>query len=269
MRPEVNGMTTSTRDACAALVTGGRRGIGRASAFALAENGFDVLINDLEHDDAAEETLQGVRERGRRALFIQADVADLGQHDRLVREAQALGPLSCLLNNAGVQTRHRGDILETRPESFDRLMSINLRASFFLTQRIARQMRDDDPGDRTRPTRSVIFISSGNAVIATAAQAEYCISKAGVAMMSTLYAMRLAEYGIAVHEVRPGIIQTDMTKDVFEKYNGWVEAGGFPMARWGQAEDVGNTVAQLASGRMPYSTGQAFFVDGGMHIRRT
>jgi 3-oxoacyl-[acyl-carrier protein] reductase len=252
-----------------ALVTGGRRGIGRASAFALADSGFDVVINDLERDDAAEQTLQGIGERGRRALFVQGDLAELDQHERIVREAQALGSLTCLLNNAGVQTKHRGDILETPPESFDRLMSINLRASFFLTQRVAKQMRDDDRGDRTRPTRSVIFISSGNAVIATAAQAEYCISKAGVAMMSTLYAMRLAEYGIAVHEVRPGIIQTDMTKDVFDKYNGWVEAGGFPMARWGQAEDVGRTVAELASGRMPYSTGHAYFVDGGMHIRRT
>jgi NAD(P)-dependent dehydrogenase (short-subunit alcohol dehydrogenase family) len=262
-------MNVTTGKTGVALVTGGRRGIGRASAFALADSGFDVVINDLERDDAAEQTLQGIGERGRRALFVQGDLADLDQHERIVREAQALGSLTCLLNNAGVQTKHRGDILETPPESFDRLMSINLRASFFLTQRVAKQMRDDDRGDRTRPTRSVIFISSGNAVIATAAQAEYCISKAGVAMVSTLYAMRLAEYGIAVHEVRPGIIQTDMTKDVFDKYNGWVEAGGFPMARWGQAEDVGRTVAELASGRMPYSTGHAYFVDGGMHIRRT
>jgi 3-oxoacyl-[acyl-carrier protein] reductase len=252
-----------------ALVTGGRRGIGRACAYALADDGFDVVINDLERDSAADETVKVIGERGRRAIFVQGDLADLGQHERIVREARkAFGPLTCLVNNAGVQTKHRGDMLDTPPESFDRLMSVNLRASFFLTQRVAKMMRDDDAGDRTRPERSVIFISSGNAVIATAVQAEYCISKAGVAMMSTLYAMRLAEYGIAVHEVRPGIIQTDMTRDVFEKYNGWVEAGGFPMARWGQAEDVGNTVAQLASGRMPYSTGHAFFVDGGMHIRR-
>ncbi len=253
-----------------ALVTGGRRGIGRASAYALAENGFDVVINDLEHDRLADETLKGIESRGRKAVFVPGDLADLGEHERIVREARAaFGPITCLLNNAGVQTKFRGDILDTPPESFDRLMSINLRASFFLTQRVARQMRTDDTGDRTQPQRSIIFISSGNAVIATPVQPEYCISKAGVAMMSTLYALRLAEYGIAVHEVRPGIIQTDMTKDVFDKYNGWVEAGGFPMARWGQAEDVGNTVAQLASGRMPYSTGQAFFVDGGMHIRRT
>lgn len=263
-------MSVSTEVKRVALVTGGRRGIGRASAYALADNGFDVVITDLEQDQSADETLKGIESRGRRAVFVGGDLADLTVHERIVRQARAaFGPITCLLNNAGVQTKFRGDILETPPESFDRLMSINLRASFFLTQRVARQMREDDAGNRTQPQRSIIFISSGNAVIATAAQAEYCISKAGVAMMSTLYALRLAEYGIAVHEVRPGIIQTDMTKDVFEKYNGWVEAGGFPMARWGQAEDVGNTVAQLASGRMPYSTGQAFFVDGGMHIRRT
>ncbi|MGB3866130.1 MAG: 3-ketoacyl-ACP reductase [Xanthobacteraceae bacterium] len=253
-----------------ALVTGGRRGIGRAIAYALADNGFDVAIVDLEHDPTAAETLDGIAQRGRNGAFVNGDVADLGQHERIVKEVRdALGPISCLVNNAGVQTRHRGDMLETPPESFDRLMSINLRGAFFLTQRVTKTMRDDDTGDRTRPDRSVIFISSGNAVIATAAQAEYCVSKAGVAMMSTLYALRLAEYGIAVHEIRPGIIQTDMTKDVFDKYNGWVEAGGFPQARWGQPEDIGRTVAELASGRMPYSTGHAFYVDGGMHIRRT
>lgn len=253
-----------------ALVTGGRRGIGRAIAYALADVGFDIAIVDLERDGAAAETLDGIAQRGRGGAFVSGDVADLGQHERIVKEARdVLGPISCLVNNAGVQTRHRGDMLETPSDSFDRLMSVNLRGAYFLTQRVAKTMRDDDAGNCTRPDRSVIFISSGNAVIATAAQAEYCISKAGVAMMSTLYAMRLAEYGIAVHEIRPGIIQTDMTKDVFDKYNGWVEAGGFPQARWGQPEDIGRTVAELASGRMPYSTGHAFYVDGGMHIRRT
>ncbi len=263
-------MTKECGRARRALVTGGRRGIGRAIAYALADNGFDVAIVDLDHDDVAAETLDGIARRGRNGVFVAGDVADLGQHERIINEVRrALGSISCLVNNAGVQTRHRGDMLEVPPESFDRLISVNLRGAFFLTQRIAKIMRDDDVGDRTRPDRSVIFISSGNAVIATAAQAEYCVSKAGVAMMSTLYAMRLAEYGIAVHEIRPGIIQTDMTKDVFDKYNGWVESGGFPQARWGQPEDIGRTVAELASGRMPYSTGHAFYVDGGMHIRRT
>lgn len=253
-----------------AFVTGGRRGIGRAIAYALAENGFDVVINDLEHDDAAQETLSGIGERGRRAAFVAGSVADIDDHERIVTECwSAFGPLSCLVNNAGVQTAYRGDMLDVPPESFDRLISVNLRGSFFLTQKIAIRMRDEPEGDRTRPSRSIIFISSGNAVIATPAQADYCISKSGVAMMSTLYALRLAEYGIAVHEVRPGIIRTDMTADVFDKYDAWVKAGGFPIQRWGEPDDIGKTVAVIASGMLPYTTGHAFHVDGGIHIRRT
>ena len=160
-------------------------------------------------------------------------------------------------------------MLDVPVESFDRLLSVNLRGPYFLTQRIAKRMMSEPAGDPARPQRSIVFISSGNAVIATPAQADYCISKSGIAMMASLYALRLAEYGIAVHEIRPGIIRTDMTADVFEKYDGWVKAGGVPLARWGGAEDVGRTVGALAAGLLPYSTGHAFHVDGGIHIRRT
>jgi NAD(P)-dependent dehydrogenase (short-subunit alcohol dehydrogenase family) len=253
-----------------ALVTGGRRGIGRGIAYALAEHGFDVVVNDLVRDEAAEETLRGVAERGGRTAFVLGDVAAIDQHVRIVDEAwTAFGALQCLVNNAGVQTRHRGDMLDIPVESFDRLVGVNLRGSFFLTQRIARRMSAEPAGDVTRPARSVIFVSSGNAVIATATQADYCISKSGIAMMSTLFALRLAEYGIAVHEVRPGIIRTDMTADVFDKYDAWVKGQAFPQARWGEPDDVGRTVGVLAAGLLPYSTGQAFHVDGGIHIRRT
>jgi NAD(P)-dependent dehydrogenase (short-subunit alcohol dehydrogenase family) len=253
-----------------ALVTGGRRGIGRGIAYALAEHGFDVVINDLTCDRAADETLQGIAERGGRAAFVLGDVAAIDQHARIVDEAwAAFGPLQCLVNNAGVQTAYRGDMLDTPVESFDRLIGVNLRGSYFLTQRVAKRMAAEPAGDITRPSRSIIFVSSGNAVIATATQADYCISKSGIAMMSTLYALRLAEYGIAVHEVRPGIIRTDMTADVFDKYDAWVKARSFPQARWGEPDDVGRTVAVLAAGLLPYSTGQAFHVDGGIHIRRT
>lgn len=254
----------------AALVTGGRRGIGRAIAYALAEQSFDVIVNDLVHDSAADETIAGIESRGSRAHFIAGDVADIDGHEALVEAAwSGFGGLDCLVNNAGVQTKFRGDMLDTPVESFDRLMNVNLRGSFFLTQRIARRMIAAPAGDVTRPTRSIVFVSSGNAVIATQAQADYCISKSGIAMMSTLFALRLAEYGIAVHEVRPGIIRTDMTADVFDKYDAWVQNRGFPLARWGEAEDIGRTVAVLASGQLPYTTGHAFHVDGGMHIRRT
>lgn len=253
-----------------ALVTGGRRGIGRAIAYALAEQGFDVIINDLVHDDSGDETLAGIEARGGRSAFVAGDVADIDSHEALVETAwSSFGGLDCLVNNAGVQTKYRGDMLDTPVESFDRLMNVNLRGSYFLTQRIARHMIAVPASDATRPTRSIVFVSSGNAVIATQAQADYCISKSGIAMMSTLYALRLAEYGIAVHEVRPGIIRTDMTTDVFDKYDAWVQSRGFPLARWGEPEDIGRTVAVLASGLLPYTTGHAFHVDGGMHIRRT
>lgn len=266
----MNGAAEKAGRAKIALITGGRRGIGRAIAYSLADHGFDVVVNDLERDAVAEETIVGIESRGRRARFVCGDVAAIDDHARLVDEVwSALGPLSCVVNNAGVQTAHRGDMLNIPVESFDRLISVNLRGSFFLTQRLARRMAEEPAGDPTRPERSIIFISSGNAVIATQAQADYCISKSGISMMSTLYALRLAEYGIAVHEVRPGVIRTDMTADVFDKYDNWVNSGGFALPRWGEAEDIGRTVGVLAAGLLPYSTGHAFHVDGGIHIRRT
>ncbi|MFT4119665.1 3-ketoacyl-ACP reductase [Bradyrhizobium sp.] len=253
-----------------AFVTGGRRGIGRAIAYALAGHGFDVVVNDVVRDDSAEETLEGIAGRGVRGAFVEGDIADLDKHESLLAKVwDALGPVSCLVNNAGVQTAFRGDMLNIPPESLDRLLGVNVRGTFFLTQQAARRMIADRSGDMTRPDRSIIFISSGNAVIATPGQADYCISKAGIAMMSSLYALRLAEHGIAVHEIRPGIIRTDMTADVFDKYDGWVQSRGFPQARWGEAEDIGRTVGVLAAGLMPYVTGGAYHVDGGMHIRRT
>ncbi|QDZ02305.1 3-ketoacyl-ACP reductase [Nitratireductor mangrovi] len=253
-----------------ALVTGGRRGIGRAIAVSLADHGFDVVITDLECDEAARQTLAEIESKGCRAAFVKGNVADIEDHERLISDVlSAFGPLSCLVNNAGVQTAYRGDMLDVPVESFDRLISVNLRGAYFLTQEIAKTMMEQPSGDPARPQRSIIFISSGNAVIATPAQADYCISKAGIAMMASLYALRLAEHGIAVHEIRPGIIRTDMTADVFEKYDQWVKAGGMPLARWGEPEDVGRTAGALAAGLLPYSTGHAFHVDGGIHIRRT
>lgn len=266
----MTGGTVVRSRARAAFVTGGRRGIGRAIAYSLAEHGFDVVVNDVARDEAAEATLAGIVERGRQAAFVEGNIAEVGDHARIVAEAwSAFGPLSCLVNNAGVQTAYRGDMLEVPVDSFDRLVSVNLRGSYFLTQSIAKRMIAEPAGEVTRPERTIIFISSGNAVIATPTQADYCISKSGISMMATLYALRLAEYGIAVHEVRPGIIRTDMTADVFEKYDDWVKSGRFALARWGEPEDVGKTVGGLAAGLMPYSTGQAFHVDGGIHIRRT
>jgi 3-oxoacyl-[acyl-carrier protein] reductase len=254
----------------AAFVTGGRRGIGRAIAVALSEDGFDVVVNDIVEDEAVAETLDAIRATGRRATFVCGDIADLQAQDALVDAAwAAFGGIDCHVNNAGVQTSFRGDMLDVPPESFDRLVNINMRGTYFLSQRIARRMLAEPGHSSTRPERSMFFLSSGNAVIATATQAEYCITKAGIAMMATLYAMRLAEAGIAVHEIRPGMIRTDMTADVFDKYDSVVQSGRLPIPRWGEPEDIGRTVAALASGALPYVTGHAFHVDGGFHIRRS
>lgn len=253
-----------------AFVTGGRRGIGRAIAVALAGKGFDIVVNDIAEDDNAQQTLAAVRALGRQAAFVVGDIGDLDGHEALVEAAwSAFGGVDCLVNNAGVQTAHRGDMLDVPVESFDRLMDINVRGTYFLTQRMARRMLAARNGDPARPDRSIVFISSGNAVIATDTQAEYCISKAGIAMMATLYSLRLARAGIAVHEIRPGMIRTDMTADVFEKYDSAVTSGRVPQPRWGEAEDIGRTVATLAAGDLPYMTGHAFHVDGGLHIRRS
>lgn len=254
----------------AAFVTGGRRGIGRAIAVALAGKRFDVVVNDLVEDGNAAETLAAIRAAGQRAAFVAGDVGDLDGHEALVEAAwSAFGGLDCLVNNAGVQTACRGDMLDVPPESFDRLIGINLRGTYFLSQRVARRMLAEPGHDAARPDRSMVFVSSGNAVIATPAQAEYCISKAGIAMMATLYSLRLAEAGIAVYEIRPGMIRTDMTADVFDKYDAVVTSGRVPQPRWGEPEDIGRTVATLAAGELPYVTGHAFHVDGGIHIRRS
>lgn len=253
-----------------AFVTGGRRGIGRAIAVALAGKGFDVVVNDIVEDDSAAQTLDAIRATGQRAAFVVGDIGNIDGHAELTEQAwSAFGGLDCMVNNAGVQTAYRGDMLDVPPESFDRLIGINVRGTYFLSQRIARMMLEEKAGDAARPDRSMIFISSGNAVIATEAQADYCISKAGIAMMATLYALRLAPAGIAVHEVRPGMIRTDMTADVFEKYDAAVTSGRVPQSRWGEAEDIGRTVATLAAGELPYITGHAFHVDGGLHIRKS
>lgn len=261
-------MESRTREETArvALVTGGRRGIGRGIAWALAERGFDVAIADLERDAAAEQTLQGVTGRGRRARFFACDVADLDGHAPLLAGVQeALGPLDCLVNNAGVSVAQRGDLLDATPESFDRLLRINLRGPFFLTQRAGRAfLADVRPGRY----RSIINISSANAVAASINRGEYCLSKAAISMATKLFATRLAAGGVAVFEIRPGVIRTDMTAVAAADYDRRIADGLSPIARWGTPEDVGRAAAALASGDFPFSTGDAIHIDGGLHIAR-
>jgi 3-oxoacyl-[acyl-carrier protein] reductase len=240
-----------------ALVTGAGRGIGRAIADALSVAGFRVARVSLE--DGAEGLAEG-------DAYYRADVSGIEDHEVLLdRVASDLGEPSCLVNNAGVTSLVRGDILDLTPESYDRTLAINLRAGFFLTQAFARRRL-------ARPIQngqfSIIFIGSVNAEIVGENRADYCISKAGVAMMAKLFAARLAKAGIAVFEVRPGIIRTEMTRPATERYDALIETGGIPMGRWGEAQDVGRAVAALATGAVPYATGIHVDVGGGMQLHR-
>lgn len=250
-----------------ALVTGARRGIGRAIAWKLADAGFDVVINDVVDDDATAETARGVVARGRHASVLIHDVADVAAHADFVTRAFAVfGSVDCLINNAGIQVAVRGDILDVSPESFDRLLAVNLRGTFFLTQAVARRMLEEtrNAGD---PPRSIVTISSTNARTVGPNRAEYCMAKAGLAMMNQLYAHRLAGADIMCYEVRPGIIRTDMTAGAVETYDPLIRNGLTPVRRWGETEDVATTVAALAQRLMPFNTGDAFNVDGGLHLR--
>jgi NAD(P)-dependent dehydrogenase (short-subunit alcohol dehydrogenase family) len=251
-----------------ALVTGARRGIGAAIAQALAGRGFDVAVVDLERDDAADHTLAAVKALGRRAEFVAGDIADIGSHAAILdRVWSDFGTLDCLVNNAGVQVKLRGDLLDTTPASFDHILGVNLRGTFFLTQAAARRMVKE-PRAAEDPHRSIVTISSVNAVKASINRGEYCISKAGLIMVNRLFALRLAEHGIHCYEVRPGVIQTDMTAPARERYDQMMTQGVFPIARWGQPGDIAGAVATLASGAIPFSTGAAFPIDGGLHVEK-
>jgi len=257
----------------AALVTGAGRGIGRGISLELANSGFDIAGVDIVFEpDNKKSGLFEVRDLlaklGAEFLPIQGDIADLAAHERILKEAAArFGRLDLLVNNAGVGPLLRSDILETTPESFDRVFGINARGSFFFSQRAARLMLQqvrESPG----PKPAIIFITSISAVVSSPARPEYCISKAALSQAATLFADRLAEHGICVYEVRPGIIETEMTAPVREKYDKLIAQGTVPQKRWGFPEDVGKAVAALAKGSFAFSTGLVLEVSGGMNIRR-
>ncbi len=250
-----------------ALVTGARRGIGAGIAGALARAGFDLVLLDQVRDAAAESVLATIAGLGRRGHFITADIGDIEGRAALVQQAfDCLGPVDFLVNNAGVQVDRRGDLLDVEPASFDRVMDINLRGTFFLTQAVARQMLA-----RTSAAphpRSIITISSINATVASIERAEYCLSKAALSMLVRQFAVRLAPAGIAAWEIRPGLIRTDMTAPVRARYDGMIADGMVPMPRWGEPDDIGRTVAALAQGLIPYATGEIIHVDGGLRLPR-
>ena len=251
-----------------ALVTGGSRGIGLGVAKALVANGYHVAINGRREAAEVEPVLAELRSAGAEAMYCRADVAELPDHARMLDEIFArFGRLDVLVNNAGVAPDVRADILQATPGSFDRLISINLRGPYFLTQAAARRMieqRHKDPTFRG----CVINVSSVSATVASVNRGDYCISKAGIAMATMLWAARLAEFGIDVYEVRPGVIATDMTAAVTARYDALIAGGLTVEKRWGTPADVGRAVAMLARGDLPYATGQVLNVDGGMTIQR-
>jgi NAD(P)-dependent dehydrogenase (short-subunit alcohol dehydrogenase family) len=251
-----------------ALITGAKRGIGKGIALELAARGFEIVLNDLEYDQTAQETLEQVMQLGTRAKFVAADIANLDGHEPFVQAAfDAFGTLDCVVNNAGVSVLQRGDLLEVTPSSFDRVMGINLRGTFFLTQAIAKRMLLETRSNQD-PARTIICISSFNALGVSIDRAEYTISKSSLSMMVKLFAVRLAAHGIGVFEVRPGIIRTDMTVVATEKYDRLIEGGLTPMPRWGEAADVGRAVAALSSGDFAFSVGEVIHVDGGLGVPR-
>ncbi|QEH32794.1 3-oxoacyl-[acyl-carrier-protein] reductase FabG [Aquisphaera giovannonii] len=251
-----------------AVVTGGSRGIGRGIVAELAAIGYSVAINYREDHAAAEACRREAEARGApTASTFRADVAGLADGRRLLGEVLArFGRIDLWVNNAGVAPAARLDLLEATPESWDRVLGTNLRGPFFLTQAVASELIRLREGGIV-PDPQVVFITSVSSAFASVNRADYCVAKAGLSMVAQLFAARLAPHGIRVYEVRPGIIDTDMTRPVHDAYSERLAAGLAPIRRWGTPEDVGRAVAALAAGSLGYSTGEVIHVDGGMHLR--
>ncbi len=249
-----------------AVVTGAARGIGRGIAVALAERGWAVVINNRGNAQAAQQAAELVEKAGGRALIVQADVAVGTDRARLIAQTlESFGRIDLLVNNAGMGPRERVDMLETTEASYDEVMATNLKGPFFLTQSVAQIMIK---ALATVPHPKIVNIGSISAYTSSTNRPEYCISKAGIGMMTTLFADRLAEYGIHVYEIRPGIVETDLTSKVKDKYDRLIAEGVTPIRRWGQPEDVARAIVAIAQDLLPFSTGEVINVDGGFHLRR-
>jgi 3-oxoacyl-[acyl-carrier protein] reductase len=257
-------MNPSTRPL--SLITGARRGIGRACGEALARSGFDIAATDLLIDEAAREAQAAFEAAGARAAFFAHDVSAIDSHASLIASVlERFERLDCLVNNAGRGAVVRGDLLDLAPENFDAVMDVNLRGTLFLTQAVARAMIGLAP---TGHPRSIVTITSVSAEMISPERTEYCVSKAALSMAMKAFAVRLAPEGIAVFEVRPGIIRTDMTAPVAARYDEAIAAGLVPARRWGEAADVGAAVAALASGQFAFATGSVVAADGGLSLPR-
>jgi 3-oxoacyl-[acyl-carrier protein] reductase len=267
-----------------AIVTGASRGIGRGIALALGELKWNVVVNYASNAAAAKEVVAAIEAAGGKGLAVQGDIGVKADRERLVDETLAkFSRIDLLVNNAGVAPDVRADILEAGEESFDRLIRINLKGPYFLTQRVAREMvrqrsqkpeaRGQKPGAASRNEEgeyrpAIVTISSISAYTASVNRGDYCIAKAGLGMMTALFAARLAEHGINVYELRPGVIETDMTGPVKAKYDKLIAEGLTPIMRWGRPDDVAKAVVAIAQGFLPFSTGEVINVDGGFHLRR-
>jgi NAD(P)-dependent dehydrogenase (short-subunit alcohol dehydrogenase family) len=254
------------------LVTGSRRGIGLGIARSLAREGYNLVVNGVGGLDSATEQVKALEALGAEVLYVPADVSRPEDRRRLLEETRRrFGGLQVLVNNAGVAPLVRADILEATEESFERVMRINLQGPYFLTQAAARWMIEQkraEPPAGPAGGYCIINVSSISSRMASVNRGEYCVSKAGVSMAARLWAVRLAEHGIPVYEIQPGIIKTDMTAAVTEKYDRLIAEGLVPQKRWGFPEDVGRAAAMLARGDLPYSTGQVIRVEGGQLIPR-
>lgn len=244
-----------------ALVTGGRRGIGKAIALTLAHDGFDIVINDMSPSAELDAAVAEVRALNRRCISVLGDISKIETHDAMLEAAEKIGPLTTLVNNAGVSVLNRGDLLDVTVDSYDLCNDVNARGTFFLCQAFARRILGRKRAD---VHHSIITISSANAVAVSIARGEYCVSKAAVSMVSKLFASRLSNEGIGVYEIQPGFIETDMTAPSKAKYDALIEGGLTVVKRFGQPDEVARVASTMAQGLLPYTVGQAIAVDGGL-----
>jgi NAD(P)-dependent dehydrogenase (short-subunit alcohol dehydrogenase family) len=256
-----------------ALVTGASRGLGRGIAEALSRDGLDVAIHYGSRRTAAEETEAACRKAATRAgqkfALVSGDIAKADDRRRVVDDTlAALGRIDALVNNAGIAPRVRADIVDATEASFDELIAVNLKGPYFLSQLVARHWLDRKGQAQLRGGYKLVFVSSASAARASINRGDYCMSKAGLAMAAKLWAARLAADGVQVYELRPGVMATDMTAAVKDKYDRMIADGFIPQGRWGTAEDVGRAVSALLKGSLPFSTGEVINIDGGLHLER-
>lgn len=251
-----------------ALITGGSRGIGLGIAMELAREGIRLAINGIRPEEQVRDVLDKLRGHGVDVIYCQGDVSKKSGRKSIVEKVRAeFGQLNFLVNNAGVAPKVRKDLLEASEESFEHVMLTNLQGPYFLTQGVANWMIEQKKDDE-KFFGAIINITSVSATMASVNRGEYCVSKAGLAMMTRLFAARLGEFNIPVYEVRPGVIETDMTAAVKEKYNKLFREGLAVQARWGQPSDIGKIVLAMVKGLLPYSTGEVIMADGGLSIPR-